>query len=286
MAGLEAQRAALQDEVGEMAARMAATQAARDEMLNYIAATHAELWQTHRAQLELHAQWRMERTNWLTALLKTAWNDGIGALEHPEQWASFAAWQVNWVIVSDAVPLAWFVALAASDTANRDQFRALLVWGVYSGIIVSRACSLIYHTFCELSDLLLYVDLFGICCMVLGAPFVYVEAYHVLGWDDVGLRRYLWVLCVAFTVTVALLPFPRWRQSALVLLACTGNFAAFKHHAAAVMWFGTGYICYRCNVPDRFLGHIQTRVYHSHVLWHLAVSVGQGLYMYGAMKFN
>lgn len=287
MAGLEAQRAVLQSEVGELAARMAATQVARDETLSYIAAAHAELWETQRAQLRLQAQWRLERTNWLTALLKTAWNDGIGALEHPEQWASFAAWQVNWVIMSDVVPLTGFVAFAVTDNMRRDQFRAALVWGVYAGIIMSRACSLTYHVFCVLNEALLYVDLVGICFMALGAPYVYTTGYNVYNWDNPGLQCYVSILFAVFIATLALLPSRHWRQPALVALASVGNFAALQRplHTAAVLWFAAGYLCYIGNVPDRFVGRLNGSVLHSHVLWHLAASVGQGLYMYSARHF-
>ena len=159
--------------------------------------------------------------------------------------------------------------------------------GVHVACVTCQLCSFIYHTFNSISPrvsrALYNLDLAGICCMSLGAPWLYAS-----GYGEDGLEIYTVILFSLMTLCLLLLakatildqePSQHW----ILVLSAVGNYPSLAHPTAtaAALVILTGYIFfYRLRLPDRFLPSATGKLWSSHVLWHCAVFAGQLGFVY------
>ena len=192
-----------------------------------------------------------------------------------------------WMIWTDLLPLCVFVALFV---IHWRQTGVSLASGVHAGVILSRLCSLVYHVYhcCSLraNQRLIYLDLIGICCMAFGSPWLYAVVYESYSFSDPGFRAYTTILTLQYACCVGLFTYAMLsgahvaRQPLLVVLAATGNYPALHHHDPLARWavalFAGGYVLfYTLRFPECAFTASDGRIWHSHVLWHLAAAGAQ-----------
>ena len=227
----------------------------------------------------------------------------------------FAWHDETFMIWTDVLPLAVFVAMWGVNTASplfadRDPFHKTLVCGVYAAVVISRLCSLLYHVFHCVSPraqwMLLNLDLTGISCMALGSPWLFAVAIRV----ETPTESLFLVFCASVLASfVACLVTCTYsvvasdiaegcmniRRSLLVFLAALGNYPSVVialdpsfpdvwrvYAAVAMATIVLGYtVFYTKRWPECFMapGAADSKIWHSHVLWHMAVSVSQFAYV-------
>lgn len=216
-----------------------------------------------------------------------------------------------WMIWTDVLPLVAFVGLFVvniQSLRDREPFQQTLVAGVYAAVIISRLCSLFYHVYnvvsLRLNQTLVFVDRIGICCMAFGSPWAFACANGTRSFRDGAFFTYLCVLFAVFWLNVVLLaarvagaeafcvPPP---VALLVALAVVGNYPAVQVcldggaggtlralFACGALSFAVGYgVFLQARVPERWLrsGAADGKLWHGHVLWHVAASGGQLAYV-------
>lgn len=222
-----------------------------------------------------------------------------------------------WFIWSDLVPFGVFLAFAWAQTSSLRFMEApaiprMLESMVYTGIIICRGLSAVYHIFNSASlwanRHLVYVDQIGISSMAWVSPFFFAmsERRNIeAAVATASFGRYTEVLGVLTTMTYALflgaLMFGehpvlfKLREPLLVALAGVGNWPSLRIAMDPLQprplrlqcgvslgcLVGAYVVCYKLAAPERFLrpGLSDGKIWNSHVLWHLFVAVGQCGYM-------
>ena len=145
------------------------------------------------------------------------------------------------------------------------------VWGVYAAVILSRACSSLYHIFncvsARMNRSLINLDFIGISCMALVSIHnSYVAVLFAL------------CLCVFGSMLVAG-RVSRMSQPLLVLLAVVGGYPLLDNGWCVVagLGFAVGYALFVLHTPERYMreGAADGKIYNSHVLWHIMASLAQ-----------
>ncbi len=195
-----------------------------------------------------------------------------------------------WKIWSDVFPLMYFI-IEMCISSNE-----VTKYGLYFGIISSKICSIIYHSSWKYQQTLIYIDLIGIANMVFGIPFIGTkisEKMHINYYS----------IYVMYIITVSIycycfynmIPFHQTQLFSQCLIVCLGLIANIPicytiivHHTEHILFVYANlnvllsYILfYLLQIPDRFFGieFCEGKIWNSHVLWHLGVSITQYMYL-------
>ena len=153
---------------------------------------------------------------------------------------------------------------------------------VFIACIVCQLCSAIYHS--SGLPILYNLDLAGICCMSIGAPYLYVLAF---GTDGLGvytavlvsLTMLCFIILAKDTLCFEVTTCEHW----IMVLAAFGNYPAIRLPAAqaAVAIILSAYVLFRIlRLPERLLlSSAAGKIWHSHVFWHCAVLASQLFYV-------
>jgi hypothetical protein len=144
----------------------------------------------------------------------------------------------------------------------------------------------------RLHQTLIYIDLLGIANMAFGAPYVFQRIYDnnvlfemyciVLGTSyltTLGIYLYLFYYAVPYNKNVLL------SQTLIFILGLIGNVPllyAVKNstYQLATLCFAFSYVLfYMLKVPECIMNVQNMRLIHSHIFWHIGVSVTQYLYV-------
>lgn len=193
-----------------------------------------------------------------------------------------------WMIWSDVLGLLWFLYLFETND----------IWnmGLYFGIISSKCCSLTYHIFncvsLRLHQTLIYIDLLGIANMAFGAPYAFMHIYD----DNVLFEMYCVILGISYLATLVIylylfyyaVPYDKnvlLSQTLIFVLGLIGNIpllyaAKNSTYQLATLCFAFSYVLfYILKIPECLMNIQNMRLIHSHIFWHIGVSVTQYLYV-------
>jgi len=216
-----------------------------------------------------------------------------------------------WMIWSDLFPVMYFSWIFFNHIMyheKSDRFHEFFLSELYLSVISSRVCSLIYHVFncisIKMNKTLIYIDYIGIANMAFSTPWLYIITFDVESYEDTYFVLYLSCVMGAYTSCIALYLYLFMNQISTdtIHLICQYSLislaliAAFPIYYAAIfhdmddghyyrMWSSigltTGYIIYSSGFPETFLydGVADGKIWNSHVLWHICVSVAQYLYI-------
>lgn len=175
-----------------------------------------------------------------------------------------------WLVWSEAIPLVFFVYFCwfAFDSVND------IEWLLCLSVILSRACSLLYHVAHRYCASLYKLDLVGICCMVLGCPWVASKA------ELEHTSLYLYQCLVLAWLLLALYDILKYSATrALVVLAIIANGPTLFVCPWAVTALTGGYLVFWCKVPECWWPSLQSGPWQSHALWHYSVTAAQTFYL-------
>ena len=179
-----------------------------------------------------------------------------------------------WNIWTSILPLAILIHISFPDPSP-----------IHIACIICQLCSAIYHCFNSLSPMLYNLDLTGICCMSIGSPHLYLQAY---GTD--GLEVYVVVLSLFALICIWLIIRATLRNEIatcepwIVVLAAVGNYPAQCLPAAmvgAAIVLSAFVLFKSLHLPESLFPQYPAagKIWHSHVLWHCAVFSGQMCYV-------
>lgn len=205
-----------------------------------------------------------------------------------------------WKIWTDIFPIMYFIC---QFILYMKIHKIDLKYGLYFGIISSRICSLIYHIFncisLRLNQTLIYIDLIGVANMAFGSPYIFITVFD----SDKHLLKYSVLLLFTYCITVYVylymffknIPYHKTHfisQCLIVSLGIIGNAPLFymiytqeyrysEYEYASIVILFSYITFYLFNIPERFLctGASDGKLWNSHVLWHIGVSVTQYLYL-------
>lgn len=215
-----------------------------------------------------------------------------------------------WMIWSDIFPLVLFCGVATEYYLSdgfycQNGFYRVLTSLVLFAVVVSRACSLMYHVFHCLSvrtnQSLINLDLIGICQGALGAPYFMARLLKTSDWNDAYFQLYVCWMSVQYCTCIVAFGYllcvdsqikccKGWAMCNLLVLAVIGNapilaIGVSPSFASNVRVYclcgpaalGVGYMIYSLHIPEAFLdaGQSDGRVWNSHVIWHNLVTISQ-----------
>ena len=192
-----------------------------------------------------------------------------------------------WNIWTSIIPLTVHIQLMLINTSSpkftqHSLPERLMLTGVFCACIFSQLCSAVYHIFHSVAPHALFnLDLVGVCCMSFGSPWLYVNAHGTQ-----GLGIYMLVLFSVMMVCILKLAKASLRNEIaacepwILALASVGNYPTLNRPITTIATatiFIAYLLFYRLHFPERFLqpGAADGRIWSSHVLWHVAVFIGQ-----------
>lgn len=197
-----------------------------------------------------------------------------------------------WKIWSDVFPLMYFICQMCISSNEFTKY------GLYFGIISSKICSIIYHCSWNYQETFIYIDLIGIANMAFGIPFIYEKISEKMPVYEYG--SYISLLYITTVVIYAylfynMIPFHQTQIFSQCLIVCLGLIANIPicytiivHYTEHILFVYANLnvllsylLFYLLQIPDRFLGikECEGKIWNSHVLWHLGVSITQYMYL-------
>jgi predicted membrane channel-forming protein YqfA (hemolysin III family) len=188
-----------------------------------------------------------------------------------------------WNIWTSIIPLTVHIHLMIINVASQHSLQnRFMLAGVFCACIFSQLCSAVYHIFHSVSPQALFnLDLAGVCCMSFGSPWLYVNAY---GTDGLGIYMLalfsLMIVCIFKLAKASLRNEIAACEPWILALASVGNYPALNRPVTTISTatiFIAYLLFYRLHFPERFLqpGTADGKIWSSHVLWHIAVFIGQ-----------
>lgn len=219
-----------------------------------------------------------------------------------------------WMIWSDLFPIFMFAYLSSmffrSDHFGyQTHFYQVLTGLVHFAIIISRACSSLYHIFnctsLSANQKLINFDLMGICQGALGSPYFMARLLRISHPNNDAFRLYIAILSTNYAICMLTFGYLLVSNNKnkllkslsitfLLLLAALGNAPliaigldhSFPTKIRAFCLCGPssltiGYLIYISNFPEIFFrpGIADGKIWNSHVIWHNFVTIAQIYFM-------
>jgi hypothetical protein len=195
-----------------------------------------------------------------------------------------------WKIWSDVFPLMYFI-IEMCISSNE-----VTKYGLYFGIISSKICSIIYHCSLNYQETLIYIDLIGIANMVFGIPFIGTKISEKMHINYYSIYvMYIITVSIYCYFLYNMIPFHQTQLFSQCLIVCLGLIANIPicyiiivHYTEHILFVYANLnvllsyvLFYLLQIPDRFLGikFCEGKIWNSHVLWHLGVSITQYMYL-------
>ena len=223
-----------------------------------------------------------------------------------------------WMIWSDLLPMfvygQIFVWYVTSDKFRRlDEMHQVMTGAIYFAVFITRVFSSIYHIFncmsLRLNQILINLDLMGICQGSLGSSWFMATYLGIRKWQDDRFLVYVSILYTNYIMCMVVFSyllmsadksavFNRLAINLLLVLAVIGNAPliaigcsnSFPMYLRICCLCGTGtlslgYMIYSNNIPEVFMkvGIADGKIWNSHVIWHNLVTIAQACFICATM---
>ncbi len=190
-----------------------------------------------------------------------------------------------WLIWTEITPILLFSCMVARLSCYMHDYDILFM---YSGAIICRTCSLMYHII--KTDILLYIDMIGISANVWAVPYLHRMTFQnhksCMFIPVMTIYIYLNVSCIYSILNKVKLP-PS--QFPIVLLTIIGSYPIIyncvfleTNKVQILMASGSGILSFGyfaffvAKLPESIIiGIRNSSWYYSHSLWHISSALGQ-----------
>lgn len=219
-----------------------------------------------------------------------------------------------WMIWSDILPMLVYgqmmlLYINSEKFRGLDEMNKLMTGAIYFAVVITRFFSSIYHIFncmsVRLNQVLINLDLMGICQGSLGSAWFMATYLGIKNWQDDRFLIYVsflytnYIMCmVVFSYLLMsadksvilnklainlLLLLAVIGNAPLIAIGCSNSFC-MPLRACCLCGTGTltfGYMIYSNNIPDVFMrvGVADGKIWNSHVIWHNLVTVAQACFI-------